>query len=472
MLDLRIVNGDVVTEAGVARADVGVRDGRIVALLDPHFPQEAVETVDARGQIVIPGVVDAHVHVRTVQSLAAETVETASVAGAYGGVTSFLIFITAAQPAGTSTESAIYPDLKTSGVNVEEFFGRVIEEGSRSSVTDFGIHCMLLPDPAVAAHVDALLGMGISSFKLMMAYGRRGWVSDDQVLAKAMDVIGDRGGLAMVHAENDGLIRHLEEKYRSHDNYKAGTFLATRPNRSEGEAVYRAIQIAGAVGCPLYVVHLTTREGLDHVIRAKESGQRVYAETCPQYLLLTDQDTVRLGGLVKAAPPLRSSADNEALWRGLQQGSVEIVSTDHAGFHVERQKQSAATFAEVPFGMPGMETLLPLMYSEGVAKKRISVEQLVDRLCTRPAKRFGLYPKKGAIRIGADADLVILDPETEWEISRANVHTAAGYSPFEGWRIRGRPVRSFLRGMPLLKDGKLLQQPGFGEYLRRSASHE
>jgi dihydropyrimidinase len=416
----------------------------------------------------MPGVVDAHVHVRTVQSQAAETLETASIAGAYGGVTSFLVFITAAQPVGTSAEGTIYPELKTTGVDVEEFFGRVIADGRRTSVVDFGIHCMLLPDPDVAPRIDALIKMGISSFKLMMAYGTRGWVSDDQFLARAMEIIADRKGLAMVHAENDGLIRHLDEKYKKDNNYGPGTFLATRPNRSEAEAVYRAIEIAGECGCPLYVVHLTSREGLANIVRGKERGQSVYAETCPQYLLLTAEDTLRLGGLVKAAPPLRSRADNEALWRGLQQGFVEIVSTDHAGFHVERQKQAAASFAAVPFGMPGIETLLPLMYSEGVAKGRISVEQLVDLICTRPAKRFGLYPQKGAIRVGADADIVLLDPNAEWEIRRDSVHTAAGYSPFEGVRLRGKPVRSFLRGKTLLHDGKLWQQAGFGQYLVRS----
>lgn len=468
-MDLRIANGEVVTEAGVARADIAIQDGRIAALLDPGFPQEARETVDARGHIVIPGVVDAHVHVRTVHSRAAETVETASVAGAYGGVTSFLYFLAPVEAVGAGSESAIYPGLRTSGVDVQEFFGRAIEEGRQSSVIDFGIHCMLLPDPEIVARIDALMGLGISSFKLMMAYGRRGWVSDDQTLALAMEAIADRGGLAMVHAENDGLIRHLEEKHKAQGNYAPATFLATRPNQAEAEAVYRAVQIAGTLHCPLYIVHLSSREGLAHVVRGKERGQAVFAETCPQYLLLTSRDTLRLGGLVKMAPPLRSSEDNDALWRGIQQGFVEIVSTDHAAFHVEQQKQAAASFAEVPYGMPGIETLLPLMYSEGVAKGRISVEQLVDLLSTRPAKRFGLYPRKGAIRVGADADLVLLDPGAEWEIRRDSLHTAAGYSPFEGWRVRGRPVLSLLRGKILLKNGTLQQRPGFGQYLDRSA---
>jgi dihydropyrimidinase len=463
-----VANGLVVTEGGPTRAHIAIQNGRIVGMLGDEASIEARETIDATGKIVLPGVIDAHVHVRTVHSLAAETVETASVAGAYGGVTSFLYFIAPAQAVGAGPESAVYPGLQTSGVDVEEFFGRVIAEGRQSSVIDFGIHCMLLPDPDIVARIDALMGMGISSFKLMMAYGRRGWVSDDQVLALAMEAIADRGGLAMVHAENDGLIRHLEEKHKGRGDYAPGTFLATRPNRAEAEAVHRAMQIAGAVGCPLYIVHLSAREALEQVVRGKEQGQPVFAETCPQYLLLTEMDTRRLGGLVKMAPPLRSKEDNDALWRGIQHGFVEIVSTDHAAFHVEKQKQSAASFAEVPYGMPGIETLLPLMYSEGVAKGRISLEQLVDLLCTRPARRFGLYPQKGAIRIGADADLVLLDPNAEWEIRRDNLHTAAGYSPFEGWRVRGRPVRSLLRGKTLLKNGTLQQRAGFGQYLDRS----
>ncbi len=471
MYDTLVVNGETVTEAGPIKADVAIKDGRIAGLIAPEASVEAKRIIDARCKLVFPGIIDAHVHLRTAHSLNADTMESASIAGAFGGVTTFLCFVAPVRAKGAGPESAIYPELETHGVDAGAFFKAVIEEGNRTSVTDFGLHCTLFPNPDVARHIETLTGMGITSFKLMMAYGRRGWVSSDEALSLAMNAISRKKGLAMVHAENDGLIRHLEDDYKARGSYDAENFLNSRPNWAEAEAIYRASCIARVLDCPLYVVHLSTKEGLEKIIEARALGQPVWTETCPQYLLLSNDDTLRLQGLVKIAPPLRTTEDNYALWRGLSQGHIGIVSTDHAAFHRDKQKLAARSFAEVPFGAPGIETLLPLVYSEGVHKGRISLTQMVNVLSTHPARQFGLYPQKGAIQVGSDADLVIFDPEADWKIASEGLHSAAGYSAFEGWHVKGKPVLSLLRGETLLKDDKLHRSPGFGHYLpRRSFS--
>lgn len=459
------------TEAGPVKADVALKDGRIAALLAQGAKPQARQVIDAHGKLVFPGIIDAHVHLRTAHSLNADTMESASVAGAFGGVTTFLSFVAPVRAKGAGAESAIYPELETHGVDAGAFFNAVIEEGNRTSVVDFGLHCTLFPNPDVARHIETLTGMGITSFKLMMAYGRRGWVSSDEALSFAMKAISKKNGLAMVHAENDGLIRYLEDDFKAQGSYDAENFLNSRPNWAEAEAIYRATCIARVLDCPLYVVHLSSREGLEKIIEARALGQRVWTETCPQYLLLSDADTIRLRGLVKIAPPLRTTEDNQALWDGLGRGQIAIVSTDHAAFHRSRQKLAARSFAEVPFGAPGIETLLPLVYSEGVAKGRISLSQMVDVLSKNPARQFGLYPQKGSLQVGADADIVIFDPDAEWKIASEGLHSAAEYSAFEGWRIKGKAILSLLRGEILLKEGKLHRSPGFGRYLpRRSFS--
>ncbi len=467
MYDTLVVNGETVTEAGPINADVAIKEGRIAALLARGAKPEAKRVIDAGGKLVFPGIIDAHVHLRTAHSLNADTMESASIAGAFGGVTSFISFVAPVRAKGAGAESAIYPELETHGVDAGAFFTAVIEEGNRTSVLDFGLHCTLFPNPDVERHIETLTGMGITSFKLMMAYGRRGWVSSDEALALAIHTISKKSGLAMVHAENDGLIRYLEDQYKAKGSYDAENFLNSRPNWAEAEAIYRASCLARVFDCPLYVVHLSTKEGLEKIMEARAFGQPVWTETCPQYLLLSHADTIRLRGLVKIAPPLRAPADNEALWQGLRLGQIGIVSTDHAAFNREKQKLAARSFAEVPFGAPGIETLLPLIYSEGVHKGRISLTRMVDALSTQPARQFGLYPKKGAIQLGADADLVIFDPEAEWKIDAEALHSAAGYSPFEGRRVKGKPIVSLLRGEILLKDGKLHRSPGYGRYLPR-----
>jgi len=467
MLDTIVSGGQVVTPSGVVTASIAIKDGRIVALAHPGVSLEAERVIDVGGKIVIPGVVDPHVHVRTYMSLNADTLGSASLAAAYGGVTTLLVFVGTTLPQHTP-EGVIYPHIDTAGLKLTEFFPPIIQEWQRTAYTDFGIHPMLFADPELIAQIPAATQIGITSFKMIMGYRKsRENRLDDNFLYAAMTAIASCGGMAMIHAENGPVIDFLTDRLVAEERYSQATFLESRPNLVEAEATYRAIAIAKMAGCPLYIVHLSTREGLEVVAQAQARGEAVVAETCPQYLLLTNEDTLRLGPLVKMAPPLRSREDNQALWKGLQQGVITTTGTDHAAFEREGQKLAARTFAEVPYGMPGVETYLPLMYSEGVVKGRLSLTELVKLMCENPARTFGLYPRKGAIQVGADADLVAIDPTLQWSLDGATLHSRAGYTPFQGWQVTGKPVLTMLRGQVLVEQGQLHQGPGYGRYLHR-----
>lgn len=463
MLETVVSGGTIVTGSGVYQGDIGIKDGKIATIADKNHNLQGLKTIDATGQIVMPGFIDVHVHHRT-QVPGLTTVDTPSEVSqiaAYGGITTFIFYIGArwnTKPASSAQSGPSTP---------EEFYGRVIDQESSSLVIDFGIHCMLFPDKEIIRQLPAVAKMGIKSFKMVLGYHpSRGWLIDDSLLMFTLETIASIGGLAMFHCENGHLIGYLEDKYVANGNYNAETFLSARPNLAEAETVYRTICLAQTAGCPLYIVHLSAREGLEHIIRARMEGQKVTAETCPQYLLLNDKDIRQQGALLKMAPPIRLAADNEALWKGIQSGAIDVMGSDHVSLS-KLQKLSAPDFQSVPFGIPGIETIAPLMFSEGVSKGRISLARMAQILSENAAKTFGLYPRKGIIQAGSDADLVIIDPDYEWEIRTDTLHSKVGFNPYEGWKVKGKPVISLLRGEVLLEDGKLHQQPGFGNYLGR-----
>jgi dihydropyrimidinase len=240
----------------------------------------------------------------------------------------------------------------------------------------------------------------------------------------------------------------------------------------EAEAVYRIIALSSITRCPLYIVHNSAKESVKLIREFKLQGQDITAETCPQYLLLSNDDLVKQGPKCKIAPPLRTVDDQHALWQGIQQGFIDTIGSDHAAVNRETAEKEGWDFRKQPFGIPGIETILPLLYSEGVVKGRITLNKLVEILSANSARRFGIYPQKGTISIGSDADLVLIDPSIEWEIKASELHSKANYTPYQGWKIKGKPVLSLLRGEILLKDGKVHQRPGFGRYLARSVSRQ
>jgi dihydropyrimidinase len=299
----------------------------------------------------------------------------------------------------------------------------------------------------------------------------------DEFIAMAMERLAPLGGLCQLHCENGDILYYLENKAIAEGRVAPADFPPTCPDWTEEEAINRAINIGALTGCPVYVVHLSTRLGLERIKLAQSLGQRVWTETCPQYLLLTDSEMERWGPLAKIGPPLRPAGggDGEALWRGSAQGFIAAVASDHSP-RPKAMKEPGwknifvdAEGKPVPFGSPSIETLVPLMYSEGVVKRGLPITWMARTLAENPARMFGLYPRKGSIRVGADADLTIIDPEPDRTITVSEHHGIAGWTLYEGWKARGRPWMSLLRGRVLLNAGRLEQRPGSGQYLHRGA---
>jgi dihydropyrimidinase len=432
-------NGTVVTGSGTFKADVAFR-GQSIAAVEPEISgSPEVEEIDCTGKYLMPGVIDVHVH-----PVYLDDMEQSSLVAAHGGTTSILHFHYAKKGSGLYSST-------------REF----IEEGKRISRVDFGVHAGLFGAEAQVPEIPETMKLGVRSFKFFMTYIKQGWTSDDYQLTKAMDILAENGGMAMVHCENGGAIDYLEDKYLKGPNASAAFFNASRPDALEEEAIFRAISIAEVTKCPLYIVHVTAGRSLRPILRAREEGQIVYAETCIHYLSLTRELIDTLGAYAKVGPPLREEADKEALWKALRDELLQVISTDHAA----KEKDPKGAFLDQGFGLPQIEILLPIAYDEGVNKGRISLVRLVQVLSENPAKIWGLYPRKGAIAVGSDADVVVLDPTRRYTITHENQHSNAGYTLYNGREVLGWPEMTFQRGRPLLRDGEIHRKPGEGAFM-------
>ena len=439
----RIVRGGrVVTPQGTALLDVAIEDG-VIAAVGRDLGGTADETIDATGLLVFPGIIDAHTHPVYLDDL-----ESLPVTAAYGGITTVIHFAYA-KP----------------GEGLLDTIHRFREEGEAGSVLDFALHGGLF-DPANQSHeVPDAIEAGVTSHKMFMTYAKLGWMTDDYQLMRTMDILGTAGGMAMVHAENGLATDYLQDKTNEAGADPQDVFVATRPAILEAEAIHRAIAMAQAGDCPLYIVHMTAELGLAEVARARALGYRVYAETCPQYLTLTEDALRTQGPLVKIGPPLRAESDRLALWRGLADGTLDTIASDHAA----KAKTREDDFFEAPYGSPQAETMLTLAYHGGVNGGWLSPARLAQVMCENPARIFGLYPKKGAILPGSDADLVLYDPTAAVRIEHASQHSNASYTAYEGMEVLGKPVLSMQRGRILLKDGQLHASAGNGQFLRTSS---
>jgi dihydropyrimidinase len=454
--DLVVVGDQIVLGNEVRAAGIAISGGRIAALLEveqARRPGVAAWTIDATGKVVLPGVIDAHVHHRTFNDTA-DSWGSLTRGAALGGVTTVIPYI----PPG--------PEM-----SLGETLAYFRDEGERESVVDFAMHCRMGgPSEDLIAQIPEAFEVGVPSFKMFMAYRKRGIMWDGPPLMRALEAIGGLGGIWCCHAEDGDLIDLVEDRYIARGEYTAETYLATRPHAAELAAAFRAIQLADTLDCALYLVHTSVAEVLPRAAEARRAGKRVVVETCPQYLTLTDEYTRRAGGLAKIAPPMRHRQDTAALWQGLADGDVQVVASDHAPGPPDKKRFPPERFGEISYGAPGTETLLPLLYSEGVAKGRISLPKLAELLCAAPARVFGLAPRKGAIAPGADADLVVIDPSIRWALDGSQIQSEAGYSNWDGWDFQGKPVLSLLRGQVLLEDGQLRAGPGNGAYLPRFTS--
>jgi dihydropyrimidinase len=447
----------VVTATDVFEGGVAIKDGRIVALGPVDVLPDATETIDARGKIVFPGAIDCHVHLGPEYDDWRGGPEIA----AFAGLTTILVF--------TLTEGA---------ETLPQSIKRQREEHERTSVLDFGYHFILPNRLSLLEGVPEAVRMGVPTFKMFMTYKKRGdRMCSDDFICRALEVIGAAHGLAQFHCENGDVIAYLEDKALAAGKVAPTDFPATCPPWTEEEAINRVIHMGALTGAPVYVVHLSTQLGLERIKRAQALGQRVWTETCPQYMLLTEQEMVKWGPLAKIGPPLRPAegGDREALWNGVAQGYIASVASDHSP-RPKKMKEPGwkNIFVDpdgkvVPFGSPGLETLVPLVYSEGVVKRGLPLTWMARVLAENPARIFGLSPRKGAIRVGADADLTIIDPGPTSTISVNDHRGIAGWTLYEGWNAQGRPWLTMLRGRVLLRGGKLEQSAGYGRFLARGA---
>jgi len=445
-VDTIVRGGRVVRPSGVAEAAIAIADGRIVAIASEEMLPPASTAIDASGKYVLPGLVDAHTHVYL------DSYRTISESAAFGGVTTLL--------------SYIWPDQDQDIPASIEHWRRF---GEVASVVDFGLHMGLVDSPSSLDQIAAAVEMGVTSFKLMMDYKRRGLMVSDDFLMAALERIAELGGVAAVHAENGGVIYHMEEKLMAAGATLPTDYPRSRPPEAEVEAIGRAITLASLAQCPLYLVHITTAESVETVARARRAGRKVWAEVCPHYLFMTEEEYERQGPMIKTAPPLRTEADCDALWSGIGRNVIATVASDHTAYSREMKEPGWANIFQAPFGIPGTETLLPLFYTEAVVKRGLPVTALPRLLSENPAKLFGLYPRKGAIEVGSDADLVIFDPEKEVIITSGMLHTRADFTPFEGRKVKGWPVTTLVRGNVVVQDGQLVELPPHGIYLERKA---
>lgn len=437
--DLLFIGGVVVTGHGMQAADVGVRDGKIVEIGRNLSVEGCKRVVDITGKYLLPGIIDVHVH-----PVYLDDVEACSRVAAYGGTTTLIHFAYARK-----------------GESLLEQVSKMLEDASRRSRLDFGLHGGMFDAPIQVPEIRKVMELGIRTHKFFLTYLKQGWYTDDYQLIKAMDILAENGGMAMVHAENGGGIDYLEDKYLKGPNASARYFNASRPAAFEEEAIFRSICLAEVARCPLYIPHVTSERALRPIRMAHERRLPVYAETCPQYLNLTQDILETRGALAKIGPPIRKQEDQDALWVALRDGTLQAVASDHA----PKAKDVNGDFLEQGFGSPQIETLLPMTYQGGVNGGKISLVRLVQVLAENPARIFGFYPRKGTIAVGADADLVVFDPRREFTIRAENQHSNVGYTLYEGTTVLGWPEMTFQRGHSVLQNGEIVAEPGSGEFL-------
>jgi dihydropyrimidinase len=462
--DLVIRGGTVVTASRSRRVDVAV-DGGVITAIEPDLGGAAAgasRVIEAAGMLVLPGVVDVHTHTRVASDAEPDRFFQDSVAAAYGGTTSFLSF----NNPGTGSSAAAERSLRT---GLSEW--RAATNGD--SAIDFGLSL------AVSGHADdplaelpATIDAGVATSKAFMVFDFR---LPDQALFDAMRLMGERGGMLQVHCEDPVLLDAAVAASLQRGDVLPRYHATSRPPYVEAVATARALAFARATDSPVHVVHLSSAAALDEVRRAKAAGVRVTAETCPQYLTLTDEEYEELDPIRCAcyviSPPLRSAADRDALWAGLADGSLDLVATDHVPDRVGVEKAEAASgvsFDKISNGAPGIETLLTLVYSEGVAQGRLTIERMVDVLATTPAARFGLE-RKGAIEVGRDADVVIFDPAARRTLRATDLHHTSDYTPYEGRDVRGAVRDVLVRGEDVIRVEAFVGRRGAGQFIERGS---
>lgn len=454
--DLVIQGGKVVTPGGVRRASIGVRGEKIAAISAQKLNGKT--RIDAKGLVVLPGVIDPHVHFELPfqGSVSADDFYAGSVAGAFGGVTTYIDFA-----------------IHAKDTDILKHIEARRKLADQKTVIDYSFHPSFTAETQKNLdYIGRLVKMGMPTFKLFLPYWREGIAVSDGFVYRVMEQTVQHGGLTLVHAENAGLVTRLLAEQEALGSKSWVQHYNSRPNFVESTSIATCIELAKAAGAPLYVVHLSTGEGLDHMQRAQAQGLPMIVETCPQYLEFTKDYYTRKDGLKGImTPPFRLKKDNAALWGGIQSGAVNCMGTDHCVFTLKQKNSGKSLFSKVPNGAMGIETLLPYMYSEGVAKRRISLTRLAQLLCENTAKVHGLT-HKGTLEVGKDADIVLLDPKKTKTITARGMHSNVDYTIYEGKKLKGWPVVTISRGEVIVEGGKLKAEAGRGKFVKRKIAAE
>jgi len=454
-MDLVIKNGKVVNADKTLRADVGIKGGKIVKIAKNIAPGKA-KIIDAKGKLVLPGGIDMHVHLNLFFcGTHSEDWDTSTAAAACGGITSIIDY--AIQTKGSTLKAAVTERMKDAKNKV------CIDYALHGGITDW--------NERTKKELHYYTKNGIPSFKMFMIYRSQGWMADDAVLFEALEETKKSGALIMLHAESAYVLDMLTERFHTKQMMKKhGAYCHTlaRPDFTESEAIQRAATWAKETGGRVYIVHMSSAKGAEIVAQAKKDGVNIWAETCPQYLLMTDAVFKRKDGhLFATCPQVKKKSDMLGLTKGLASGTVDVISTDTCSFTTKQKGMWKGDFTKIPYGMPGLETMIPTMYTHLVGKKKFSLEKLVALTSTNPAKIFGMYPQKGIIRKGSDADIVIFDPKRKVTIDHKKLATACDWSPFQGMRLVGYPELTISRGKVVARDGKFVGRKGWGKFIKR-----
>ncbi|WP_096188850.1 dihydropyrimidinase [Evansella halocellulosilytica] len=451
-----IKNGIIVTASDTYQADILIENGKISAIGE-NISEEEVEVVDAKGCYVFPGGIDPHTHLEMPfgGTVSRDDFETGTIAAAFGGTTTVIDFC-----------------LTNKGEPLKNAIQTWHDKSKDKAVIDYSFHLMIgeINENVLNELPQVIEEEGITSFKVFMAY-KNVFQADDETLFRTLVTAKELGGLVMVHAENGDVIEYLVKKALSEGKTDPIYHALTRPPEAEGEATGRAAQLTGLSNSQLYVVHVSCAEAVEQISNARSKGYDVWGETCPQYLVL-DQTYLEKphfeGAKYVWSPPLREKAHQEVLWNALKSGQLQTLGSDQCSFDFNGQKDlGKGDFSKIPNGGPMIEDRVSILFSEGVKKGKITLNQFVDITSTRVAKLFGLFPEKGTITVGADADIVIFDPTLERTISAETHHMAVDYNAFEGMKITGQPVTVMSRGEFVIKDEQFVGNPGDGKYVKR-----
>jgi len=444
LLDVVIKNAKIFTPFGIFDGGLGIENGKIVSIAKDSLLPNAEVSIDAKKALAIPGVIDAHVHIHTGVPNR-DTFQTGSKAAIAGGVTFIIDFVS--RDDGT----------------LKNAFEKKKKIGEEYSSIDFSLHVNMYKKEHLD-EIEELANCGIASFKHMMANcDGTPWVPITFML-ESFEKVKNVQGICSVHAESEELRNYFMEKLKKEGKNDPLAHANSRPELCELEAIFKAILVAEYVDTRLHIFHLASGKALEF-IKARKSN-RITVETCPHYLMFTKEDLKKHGPYLQVNPSLKSKEDKEALWNGLADGTIDIVTSDHYA-PLKHEKEIGWNNAwEVEGGVPGVETILMLLLSEGVNKHRISLERLVDALCTKPAKIYGIYPMKGVIRLGSDADIVLIDMKKEFKIKADRLHHKADWTPYEGIKVKGFPILTMVKGEVLMKDGDVWDKPGHGKFIK------